>query len=141
MAPRKNKDGSKKGKSKAPKTDKKLVVPKQPEVQDSSTSPDNSEESCEGEEVTEKASKVTVAKKPRKEKDIAVTRILQIRENQDMLAEWIKTHECMYNLDDPAHLDTTAKMKLYDQKAKDMMKENPKLGEVTGKYHDCVEFC
>ena len=140
MAQRKNKGGGKKGKSKAPK-EKKEVVPKPLVVQDDSTTPDDSEQSSEGEEVTEKASKVTVAKKPRKEKDIAVTRIPLIRDNQDMLAEWIKTHECMYNLDDPAHLDTSAKLKLYDQKAQDMMKENPDSGEVTGKYHDCVEFC
>ena len=147
MAPRKNQGGGKKGKGKAPK-DKKEVVPKPLVVQDASTTPtpDDSEESSEG----DMARKVTVGKKPRKakeptkerkEKDIAVTSIPQIRDNQDMLAEWIQTNECMYNTDHQDHKDTDAILILFNQKAEDMMKEKPELGEVTGKYHDCVEFC
>ena len=87
------------------------------------------------------AKSVKVGKKARKEKDIPVTTIPQIRENMDELAEWIRGYEFLYNLGHMEHKDTKKKLSLYNDKAKEMMEANPTLGEVTGKYHDCVEFC
>ena len=119
-----------------------------PDVSDASD-----EEARRGEAVSRKANKdklanmpqldksVKVGKKARKEKDIPVTSIPQIRENMDELAEWIRGYEFLYNLGHMEHKDTKKKLSLYNDKAKEMMEANPTLGEVTGKYHDCVEFC
>ena len=67
-------------------------------------------------------------KKPRKEKDIAVTTIPQISENLDELAEWIRGYEFLYNLGHKNHQDLKKKMILYNQKANDMMEGEPGFG-------------
>jgi len=87
-----------------------------------------------------KGEKAVIEKKPRKERDIAVTSIPQIRENMDQLVQWIQGYELLYNLGHKDHKDTTKKMTLLNEKAKAMVETMPELGEVTGKYHDCVDF-
>jgi len=80
-------------------------------------------------------------KKPWKARNIAVTTIPQIAEHMDELAEWIRGYEFLYRQGHKEYLDLKKKMILYNEKAKEMMEARPDLGEVTGKYHDCVECC